>query len=107
MNSLKRLLLVALFVPALSLAQGKDSRTLGDTSNDELMTHTLDAVPAKVMTAARKAAPDVYFSDAISYWEDDFRVYRVSGRLFREVWNVYVRDDGRVLRTESDTQDDR
>ena len=105
MKSLKSLLSLLLLLPVLALAQNSD-RSVGDSSNDELVSHALDEVPEALLAAARQAAPDVYFNEAISFWEDDFRVYRLSGRLYREVWHVYVRDDGRVLLTESDTQDD-
>ena len=73
--------------------------------DEEFVSLSIDAVPANVMRTARGAAPDVFFQSAESYWENDFRVYRVSGRLFREVWSVYVREDGRLLRKESDNQD--
>lgn len=67
---------------------------------------TIDQVPSAVMTVARGVAPDVFFNDAMSYIQNDFRVYRVSGRLFREQWHVHVREDGKVLRTESDVRSD-
>jgi hypothetical protein len=73
--------------------------------DEELVAHSIDSLPVQVMRTARSAAPDVFFQSAESYWENDFRVYRISGRLFREVWNVYVREDGKLLRTESDNQD--
>jgi hypothetical protein len=90
-----------------ALAQRAEQDTLGaDPAGEELRVHDLGEVPAAVMSAARGAAPDVYFQSAESYWQDDFRVYRLTGRLFREVWNVYVREDGVLLRSESDNQDD-
>lgn len=106
MKSVNSLLLV-LLLPMVVMAQNSDTRSMGDTSNDEVVSHALDQVPESILAAARQAAPDVYFNAAISFWEDDFRVYRLTGRLYREVWHVYVRDDGRVILTESDTQDDR
>ena len=75
-------------------------------SQEERTELALSAVPPLVMDAARSAAPDVFFTGALRYWDNDFLVYRMSGRLFREVWDVYVREDGVVLRTSSDYQDD-
>lgn len=74
--------------------------------DEEVREHAVNELPAVVMKTARKAGPDVFFTSARSYWKDDFRVYRVSGRLFREVWNVYVREDGKLLRTETDNQEE-
>lgn len=101
-----------LFMPSLVLsclltplaAQAQDELTL--MSEEDRQVLTLDAVPAQVMASARAAAPDVFFNSAETYWQDDFHVYTLSGRLFREVWRVHVREDGKVLRTESDNQDD-
>ncbi|MEO0436028.1 MAG: hypothetical protein AAF098_03900 [Pseudomonadota bacterium] len=73
---------------------------------EDRQTLTISQVPGPVMNVARAAAPDVFFNDAMSYIQNDFRVYRVSGRLFREQWHVHVREDGKVLRTESDVRSD-
>ncbi|MEM6484173.1 MAG: hypothetical protein AAF662_04225 [Pseudomonadota bacterium] len=73
---------------------------------EELSELAIAQVPPKVMQAARAAAPDVYFQSAQRFWKDDFLVYRIQGRLFREVWHLHIRQDGEVLRTESDFQDD-
>ena len=75
-------------------------------SKEERVTHAITDVPPQVLATARAEGPDVFFNEAESYWVDDFRVYRVSGRLFREVWHVHVREDGKLLRTERDNQDD-
>lgn len=75
-------------------------------SREEREVVAIDAVPQLVMDAARRAAPDVFFNSAESYWNDDFREFKLTGRLFREVWTVYVRDDGDVRRVKSDLQDD-
>lgn len=72
---------------------------------EQLVKHSIGDVPNVVMSRVREAAPDVFFEKATSYWLKDFRVYRVTGRLYRTVWNVYVREDGKLLRTESDNQD--
>ncbi|GEM_PF-6689721 len=82
--------------------QEVESELALDVSGEERTTVALSQVPRKVMAAARSAAGDVAFTSAMRYWDDDFRVYRLNGRLFREEWNVYVREDGVVLRTESD-----
>ena len=75
-------------------------------SKEERATHTISDVPPQVLATARAQGPDVFFNAAESYWVDDFRVYRLSGRLFREVWHVHVREDGELLRTERDNQDE-
>ncbi len=98
-------LYLLLLLPLVAFGQSVDEGAVGDP-DEELIVHAIAQVPPPVMAAARAAAPDVYFDSAQSYWLDDWRVYRVSGRLFREVWHVYVRSDGKLLRTESDTQDD-
>lgn len=74
--------------------------------DDEVRIESLASIPPKVMSAARGAAPDVAFQSVDSLWQDDLRVYRLRGRLFREVWTVHVDDTGRVLRVERDNQDD-
>ena len=99
------LMCVLLAFPILSFGQADDDDGGPDRSGDDRVAMAVSQVPPEVMAVARNAGPDVFFDSAMSYWEDDFRVYRVSGRLFREVWNVYVRSDGVLLRTESDTQD--
>lgn len=104
-NTRRWLMCVLLALPVLSFGQADDDDGGPDRSGDERVTMAVAQVPPEVMVVARNAGPDVFFDSAMSYWEDDFRVYRVSGRLFREVWNVYVRSDGVLLRTESDTQD--
>jgi hypothetical protein len=75
-------------------------------SQEERATLAIVDVPQHVLATARLEGPDVFFDGAESYWVDDFRVYRLSGRLFREVWHVHVREDGKLLRTERDNQDD-
>ena len=100
---LQGLAVVLLLASGTLLAQ--ESEEAISFPDEELVSHSIDAVPAQVMRTARSVAPDVFFQGAESYWENDFRVYRISGRLFREVWNVYVREDGKLLRTESDNQD--
>lgn len=77
-----------------------------DTVQEDHRVLALEQVPANVMNTAKQAAPDVFFTSAESALKDDFVVYRISGRLFTEVWHVHVREDGRLLRTESDNQDD-
>lgn len=63
-------------------------------------------VPAVVMANARSAAPDVFFGKAAWYWQDDHKVYHLSGALFREEFNVYVRDTGDVLRVNRNNRDE-
>ena len=75
-------------------------------SGEDLRDLSIAQVPANIMQVVKRTAPDVYFDSAISYLVKDFRVYRVSGRLFREVWHVHVREDGKLLRTESDNRSD-
>ncbi|MEM8492869.1 MAG: hypothetical protein AAF756_18800 [Pseudomonadota bacterium] len=58
------------------------------------------------MQTAQATAPDVFFQSAQRFWKDDFLVYRVEGRLYREVWHLHIRQDGTLLRTETDFQDD-
>ncbi len=77
-----------------------------EASQDEQRTHSLAGIPALVLAAAQAQGPDVFFNSAVSYLQDDFRVYRVSGRLYRQLWYVYVREDGKWLRTQKDNQDD-
>ncbi|MFK7831566.1 MAG: hypothetical protein AB8B57_17465 [Congregibacter sp.] len=84
------------------VTQGQESTA---SLNEELQKHAVGEVPAAVMASARAAAPGVFFTGAQSYWKDDWRVYLVSGRLYSAVWNVVVREDGKLLRTESDNQD--
>lgn len=81
---------------------GAESELLLDTASEELTSMALGDIPARVLSAARDAAPDVAFTSAERYWEQDVLVYRISARLYREAWNVFVREDGVVLRTESD-----
>ena len=84
-------------------AQGDaESELLLDTASEELTSMAVGDIPARVLSAARDAAPDVAFTSAERYWEQDVLVYRISARLYREAWNVFVREDGVVLRTESD-----
>ena len=103
---LKMVFLGALLSAAGAVLAQEESEEALTFADEEVRTHAVDALPDVVLGRARAAAPDVFFQSAESYWEDDFRVYRLSGRLFREVWNVYVREDGKLLRTESDNQDD-
>jgi hypothetical protein len=93
-----------ILAPALYAQDGADDVATG--TDEEYQQLTANALPPLILNAARAAAPDVFFDSAESYLQDDFRVYRVSGRLFREVWHVYVREDGKVLRAKSDIQDD-
>lgn len=81
---------------------GAESELLLDTASEELTSMAVGDIPARVLSAARDAAPDVAFTSAQRYWEEDVLVYRISARLYREAWNVFVREDGVVLRTESD-----
>lgn len=84
-------------------AQGDaEGELLLDTASEELTSMAIGDIPARVLSAARGVAPDVAFTSAERYWEDDVLVYRLSARLYREAWNVFVREDGAVLRTESD-----
>ncbi|WOJ96486.1 hypothetical protein R0137_14730 [Congregibacter brevis] len=75
-------------------------------SGEEREFHTIGDVPTTVVAVAKRNAPSVVFSEAESYWEADVRVYRLSGRLYREVWQVYVTEQGQFLYSESDLQDD-
>lgn len=98
---------MAVILPGLLLlspaAQGDaESALLLDTASEELTSMALGEIPARVLSAARDAAPDVAFTSAERYWEADVLVYRISARLYREAWNVFVREDGVVLRIESD-----
>lgn len=78
-----------------------------DPAKEEQLTDLAIAqVPARVMQTARATAPDVFFQSAQRFWKDDFLVYRVEGRLYREVWHLHIRQDGTLLRTETDFQDD-
>jgi hypothetical protein len=99
------LLVAATLSSSFALSQAKEPDDSGDLAGEEHQVLTLQQVPPEVMRTARAAGPDVFFDRAESYWDKDFRVYRISGRLFREAWNVYVRSDGKLLRTESDNQD--
>lgn len=103
---LKMVFLGALLCAAGAVSAQEESEEVLTFADEEVRTHAVDALPAEVLGTARAAAPDVFFQSAESYWEDDFRVYRLTGRLFREVWNVYVREDGKLLRTESDNQEE-
>lgn len=92
--------------PLASWSQSREAPDEGaEPSGEERRVLAIAEVPVNIMAVARRAAPDVFFNGAESYWQKDFRVYQLSGRLFREVWNVYVREDGKLLRTESDNQD--
>lgn len=102
-NLLKGLASVLLLVSMPLVAQETEEAI--SFPDEEVVSHSIDALPARVISTARAAAPDVFFQSAESFWENDFRVYRVSGRLFREVWSVYVREDGELLRMKSDNQD--
>lgn len=75
-------------------------------STEEREFHNIADVPVAVISVARQNAPSVVFTEAESYWEADERVYRLSGRLYREVWQVYVTEQGQFLYSESDLQDD-
>ncbi|MEO1079844.1 MAG: hypothetical protein AAFY29_09830 [Pseudomonadota bacterium] len=105
MKTLKRAaaaFLVCVAVPAF--AQDPDNVSLS-FPDEEQRTLTMDDVPPVVMATARKVAPDVFFTSAESYWRDDMREYHLSGRLFREVWDVFIREDGKLVRKEADNQD--
>ena len=93
--------LLVLSLPAAAQDAGGSELRL-DTASEERMSMAVGDIPAKVMAAARGVAPDVAFTSAERYWENDVLVYRISARLYREAWNVFVREDGVVLRTESD-----
>ncbi|MFT7286852.1 MAG: hypothetical protein ACI87W_000961 [Halieaceae bacterium] len=98
---------LALLVVVLTMTQGALSQDEFTRNEDEeFRVESLAALPAKVMDAARAAAPDVAFQEASSLWLDDVRLYQVQGRLFREVWVVHVNENGRVLRVEKNLQDD-
>jgi len=71
-------------------------------ADEERRTHRLDALPDNIRAALRDVAPDIVLQEAESFWERDYRVYLLRGRLMREVWYVYIRDDGRVLNVVSD-----
>lgn len=88
-------------------AQGEEPLPMAeDMAQEYRQAVPLSQVPSVVMATARTAAPDVFFSEAQSYLADDVTVYRITGRLFREVWEVYVRQNGQFLRTTVDNQDD-
>lgn len=98
--------LVLTLLPGISFSQERESADGEiDATGEEVQQHALGELPPVVMSTAKQAAPDVFFGSAESYWEDDFRVYKLTGRLFREVWTVYVRSDGKLLRKEADNQD--
>ena len=98
---------IGIFVlSTVSTAIAQTSASSDENNAEDHRVLTLEQVPVKVMNTARQAAPDVFFTSAESALKKDFVVYRITGRLFREVWHVHVREDGRLLRTESDNQDD-
>ena len=104
--------LLFLFVSALALGAVAQSETKGSATavspaEDEFTVLALGQVPADIMAVAVSAAPDVFFTRAQRYLRNDFMEYRLTGRLFREEWQVHVREDGKLLRVESDNQADR
>lgn len=100
------ILLIAAGLSAPVLADNDRASRIGvDLAEEERVELTIDAVPPRIMQVARGAAPDVFFTSAERYLKKDFEVYRVTGRLFREVWHVHVRGDGKLIRTESDNQE--
>ena len=87
---------------ALGQAPGESDLSFPDEEQRSL---TIEEVPPVVMATARRVAPDVFFTSAESYWKNDVREYHLRGRLFREIWDVFIREDGKLLRTEADNQD--
>ena len=102
----------AIFVLTLTVFLAQQAQSVerpsvaGIDSGEERVVLTLEQVPPVVMSTAKRAAPDVFFTGAERALKNDFIVYRISGRLFREVYHVHVRDDGTLVRVESDNQDD-
>lgn len=66
----------------------------------------LEEVPRVVMDTARSRMPDAYFQRASWVLEDDFKVYSLAGSYFRKEVTVYVREDGKFLRTETNNRDE-
>ena len=92
---------------AALLSQAAEHReALDDPAGEGMVDVPLGALPEQVLSAARDAAPSVYFTSAERYLAADIVVYRLQGRLFREVWDVYVRENGALLRASADNQDD-
>lgn len=101
------------FAPAVAAANNEEEAespeeyTRGlDMAGEHRTSIALSEVPDVVMATARRSAPDVFFNKAERFLAEDVIVYRVSGRLFREVWDVYVRANGTLLRADADNQDD-
>ena len=78
----------------------------GDLAGEGLREVALGTVPENVIAAARGAAPSVYLTGAERFLAADIVVYRLQGRLFREVWDIYVRENGTLLSAGGDNQDD-
>jgi len=101
---MKHIVLFA-FLAAASFSWAEDAPP-SVTIDDPAEVLSLNDVPQKVRQAARASKPDVFFTSAESMWIDDHHIYRLSGTLFREAWDIYVRSDGVVTRMESNYLDD-
>jgi len=99
---LRIILLSLLLGSTLSWADEPPANTTDDPSEPV----ALNDLPKVVRSSAKSAKPDVYFKSAERMWLEDNLVYRVSGVLFREQWDVYVRADGVVIRTTKNNMDD-
>ncbi|MEM1404550.1 MAG: hypothetical protein AAGG55_14530 [Pseudomonadota bacterium] len=99
--------LMLLATSAFPQSETKGSATIVRSTSDEFTVLAIGQVPSDIMAVAGNAAPDVYFTQAQRYLRSDFVEYRLTGRLFREEWQVHVREDGKLLRVESDNQADR
>lgn len=66
--------------------------------------HVIDigAVPETVVASARDAVDGIALTSASWFHGDDSRVYRLNGSRFNRKYAVFVRNDGRVLRVDSD-----
>ncbi|MEM6775301.1 MAG: hypothetical protein AAF640_10660 [Pseudomonadota bacterium] len=105
MHILKRAAAACVFCLALpAFGQDPDNASVS-FPDEEQRSMAMEEVPPAVMATARNVAPDVFFTSAESYWRDDMREYHLRGRLFREVWDVFIREDGKFVRKSADNQD--
>lgn len=102
---MKRIVAVLLLISA-TFSSWAEKTPPPATMDDPAKPLDINEVPQKVRNAAREAKPDVYFTSAQSMWLDDHHIYRLSGTLFREAWDIYVRADGVVTRMDSNNLDD-
>lgn len=104
---MRRNIISVLIVSALAL-QAAPLRADGPaTAAPEVSSEvSLAAVPQEIMNEAKAAVPGAFFKQASWVLKNDTREYRISGSLFRQEVDVYVGEDGKLIRVDKNNLDD-